>query len=284
MSSILIGVLSALAGSIVTALLQKWPSRAWHAFLRWYRPDHSSPYHGWPVSAAMSSREAVRIQILFAPDRSLDRSSLHPDAAIKLTHDLFTGEFPEDPAFSLPNHGVRFDRGGDGLNDGYTWVWAHGRLDYDCYLMPRFENGRAIISLLDILKPVAAMVRASSSVEYERVFGRSRWRRRRFDWFVAVSPGIVTSDGMNMSWTDLDFPGVRPRRVRPDPQAFCPSEGYAHQALMSWDSRRPTADLLKIFLEDFLQQNGYYDCNAAIEDALRAFTQAETIALLPAQD
>ena len=93
----------------------------------------------------------------------------------------------------------------------------------------------------------------------------------KFDWFIGVSPTIIDREGVTRDWADLEFPGRHPRRAGTDSRTFCPSEGYARAALMSWDSRKPMRELLKVFLEDFLHQNGYYDCDGAIQDILDAF-------------
>jgi hypothetical protein len=40
--------------------------------------------------------------------------------------------------------------------------------------------------------------------------------------------------------------------------------------LRNWRPKRAQADLVRVFLRDFLYQNGYHDCDDAIEDTVRA--------------
>jgi hypothetical protein len=223
----------------------------------------------------MSGGDQIRVQAVCAPDRKLHQTTLDPDAAITLVHSQLRGEFPTEPAFSMPGHGVRFERNANGLTDGYAWVWASGRLDYDTYVPPRIDDGRVVVPVLEILRPISVLAGVIRTPEYSRVFGQQRLPRRRFDWFIGVSPSIVlAADGITRPWTDLQFPGRVARRAGTNQQPFCPADGYAKSALTSWDPHRPIKELLRAFLEDFLHQNGYHDCDGAIEDTLNAFTRA----------
>jgi hypothetical protein len=59
----------------------------------------------------------------------------------------------------MPGHGVRFERGPEGLADGYSWVWVSGRMDYDCYLHPQVEDDRVLIPILDDLWKLSLAIR-----------------------------------------------------------------------------------------------------------------------------
>jgi hypothetical protein len=66
------------------------------------------------------------------------------------------------------------------------------------------------------------------------------------------------------SWQDLVFPDAPPSRLVTDRDPFCPPVGYTAAALQDWEIKRPVADLIRVFLESFLAENGYDDFHAAI--------------------
>lgn len=282
MSTILIGILSAVAGALVTAIL-KWPARLW-AYLRTHLPpDHSSLYgHGWALMPTTSGCARIRVQVVAAPDRALPGRPINPDAAIRFVHDRFPGRFPTSPAFSIPSEGVRFEKAPGGLSNGYVWVWRTGRVDFDQYVVPKHDHqGRVLVPVLEILDQIRLVFDAVTSPVYAKVFPRRPiHRHRRFDWFIGVSPTISCPDGVTTSWDDVEFPGRRPARAGTCQQAFCPPGGFAPTALRSWNPRRGCSDLLRTFLLDFLQQNGFHDCDVAIDDTLRAM--ADELVAVPA--
>lgn len=125
MSSILIAVLSAVAGVLVTALL-KWPARLWALLRRRIPADHSSLYgHGWALTSTSSGCDRIRVQVVAAPDRALPDRPLDPDRAIRFVHERFPGRFPASPTFSIPSEGVRFEQAPGSLSDGYVMGMAH---------------------------------------------------------------------------------------------------------------------------------------------------------------
>lgn len=67
----------------------------------------------------------------------------------------------------------------------------------------------------------------------------------------------------------MAFPGTRPPRAGGEQRPFCPPDGYARRALTSWKLRRPRGELVAAFLDSFLKQNGYHDCDEAIQDVVR---------------
>jgi hypothetical protein len=278
MSTILVGVLSAVAGALVTTIL-KWPIRLWTYLRTHLPPDHSSLYGpGWALTTTTSGCDRIRVQVVAAPDRSLPAAPIDPDRAIRFVHERFPGRFPPSPAFSIPSEGVRFDISLAGINEGYIWVWRSGRVDLDHYIVPNHdEQGRVIVPVLEILDQIKQVFDAMTSPAYKVVFPRRGIRRsRRFDWFIGVSPSITRPDGVTTSWNDVEFPGRRPSRAGTYQQAFCPPGGFAQGALRSWPSRRGYTALLQIFLLDFLHQNGFHDCGGAIDDTLAAFSQSST--------
>lgn len=123
---------------------------------------------------------------------------------------------------------------------------------------------------MEVLAVITTVADAVVSREYSHVFSRRRGRARRFDWFIGVSPTITGVDGVTLSWYDLDFPGRRPSRAGTHQQAFCPPAGFAHLALRSWSPRRGIEAVIRPFLVDFLHQNGFHDCERAMEDTLQA--------------
>ena len=82
-------------------------------------------------------------------------------------------------------------------------------------------------------------------------------------------------DGATVPWDDLEFPGRRPQRAGASQYPSCPPTGYASARLRNWSPRRPIAELLAAFLDDFLKQNGYHAVDQAIADTIDATTAAE---------
>ena len=74
------------------------------------------------------------------------------------------------------------------------------------------------------------------------------------------------SDGATVPWSDLEFPGRRPKRAGAGQYPFCPPGGYASSRLRGWNPRRPVSELLALFLDDFLKQNGYHAIGDAVTD------------------
>jgi hypothetical protein len=179
---------------------------------------------------------------------------------------------------SLPQEGVKFTVASQGSpSDGYAWAWASGRVDLavdiqlDCGPDQRF-----MIPLLDVLRPIAMMASAVSGPGYAKVYGKTRTRLpRRFDWFIAVSMNFLYPTATTTEWDDVTFPGRRPPRAGSGQRTFCPVGGYAAAKLQNWKAGSSVTELLAVFLEDFLKQNGYHDVANAITDAVTAAMMAE---------
>ena|ERR1017187_21044 len=76
------------------------------------------------------------------------------------------------------------------------------------YVTPLLTDGRAVVSVLEILRPIALLACAVSGPGYTGVFGKGSWPSRgRFDWFIGVSGNVVQPDRFNVPWDDLDFRG-----------------------------------------------------------------------------
>jgi hypothetical protein len=261
-------------GSVITAL-SGLPRLIWGNVRQRWEPDHGALYGGsWALTTTTSSDARIRVQVVCAPENSLGLQAINPDRAIILIKSAFPNEFPEIPVFSMPGHGVRFERGA-GLDDGYAWAWITGRVDYDCRIEPKVDDGQIVVPLLPILEAIAKVARAVVSPEYRAVYQGASKLPKRFDWFIGVSPTVTTGDGRTREWTDLDFPGRRPSRAGSESRTFCPADGYAAASLRSWDPKSPIRDLLTAFLEDFLHQNGFYNCAGSIEDTLTRFTDLD---------
>src|SRR5205807_6503907 len=84
--------------------------------------------NGWLATQAASGTEDVRILVCCAPNRSLRRRELDPDKAVVFVRDQFSELFPDEPVFSMPPYGVRFESSGGPEHD-YAWVHASGRID-----------------------------------------------------------------------------------------------------------------------------------------------------------
>jgi hypothetical protein len=276
-SGVVIGVIGALAVAAVGAGL-KWGSAVLAAVMRRVRPDHRTltarPAWSLVASGVSGNRSAVRVLVACAPSRSLRPASIDPDLAIEFIRSSFPGMFPDEPALSLPREGVKFTVSPEGSpSDGFAWAWASGRVDLSAIItLEPGPDGRFVIPVLEILRPVALLADAVSGPAYSRVYGKTRTRLpRRFDWFIAVSTDLVRpSDGATVPWSDLEFPGRRPKRAGADQYPFCPPGGYAGSRLRGSNPRRPVSELLALFLDDFLKQNGYHAIGDAVADTIEA--------------
>lgn len=289
MSNLVIGVLGVLAVAATGALL-KWGKQAFLAIRAALMPDHKALYlrPAWGLMAVQSGGlNSLRLVIACAPSRSLRRVSLSPDAAIRFIRTQFPDQFPDQPAVSDLRTGVKFTVSPTGsTQDGYAWTWVTGRLDLSTYVQLAPRDGRIVVPIMDVLHPIAQVAAAVASPAYARVFGKARWPfHRRFDWFIGVSGDLVRSDGATVPWDDLDFPGRRPQRAGGEQYPYCPPSGFAKERLRNWNPRRPIRELLRAFLEDFLQTNGYHDIEGAIADTLAAFEAGHELPLAqpPAQ-
>jgi len=179
--------------------------------------------------------------------------------------------FKDEPSLSLPRQGIKFTVADNGSpNDGYAWAWASGRIDLAVDINLGCEpDQRFFIPVLEVLGPIALIANAVSGPGYAEVYGRTRTRTpRKFDWFIAVSTDFTRPDACTVEWDDIVFPGRRPARAGSDQRTFSPPGGYAAAKLRNWKAGSSFNDLLTVFLEDFLKQNGYHDVAAAITDAI----------------
>lgn len=283
MNGVVIGVIGALAVAAVGAGL-KWGKTALAAVMRRVRPDHRAltarPAWALVASGMSGSPSAVRVLVACAPSRSLRPASIDPDLAIQFIHASFPGMFPDEPAQSLPREGVKFTVSPDGRTpDGFAWAWASGRVDLSAVIsMEPGPDGRFVIPVLEILRPITLMAQAVASPAHSRLYGKTRFHvRRRFDWFIAMSTELVRpADGGTVPWSDLEFPGRRPRRAGADQYPFCPPGGYASSRLRNWNPRRPVSELLALFLDDLLKQNGYHAIDDAVADTIEAAAALES--------
>jgi hypothetical protein len=274
-----------------TGAALKWGKQVLAAVRTALLPDHRALHQrpAWGLMAVQSGGlNSLRMVIACAPSRSLRRAILSPDAAIRLIRNQFPGQFPDQPAVSDLHTGVKFTASPSGsTQDGYAWAWVTGRLDLSTYLqLVPTKDGRIIVPLMDILRPISQVAQAMASEAYDQVFRRPRWPfRRRFDWFIGVGGDLVRDDGATVPWDDLDFPGRRPQRAGTQQYPYCPPSGFARDRLRNWDPKRPISDLLRVFLEDFLQTNGYHDVQGAIADTLETFETGHglPVAAAPAQ-
>jgi hypothetical protein len=278
---IIAAVLGAAVGALTTASL-KW-GRSTLAIVRArIQRDHRTLHGGraWalPQSVSAGGQCSVRLLVACAPSRAIRQSDIDPDRAIPFIRESFPGMFPDEPSLSLPHEGVKFTVASQSSpSDGFAWVWVGGRVDLavdiqlDCGPDQRF-----IIPLLDVLRPIAMMASAVSGPGYAKVYGKTRTRLpRRFDWFIAVSMTCTHPSAYTMEWDDVAFPGRRPPRAGSGQRTFCPSGGYAAAKLRNWKAGSSVAELLAVFLEDFLKQNGYHDVADAITDAVAAAMMPE---------
>jgi hypothetical protein len=273
---IIAAVLGAAVGALTTASL-KWGRTTLAVAKARLQRDHRSLHGGgnWMLPQSVSSGQpcSVRLLIACAPSRSIRKSDLDPDRAIPFIRQSFPDMFLEEPSLSLPQQGVKFTvASGGSPSDGFAWAWANGRVDLavdsqlDCGPDQRFA-----IPVVDVLRPIAMMAAAVSGPGYSKVYGKTRTHLlRRFDWFIGVSMTYTHPGAYTIAWDDITFPGRRPPRAGSGQGAYCPPGGYAAAKLRNWKAGSPVENLLAIFLEDFLKQNGYHDVGDAITDTVAA--------------
>lgn len=263
--------------TVVVGSLLNWGERV-VSFLRRRIPPNHRPLGdggGWGAGRASSATDQIRVLVCCAPNRSLRQRDVNPDQAVDFVRHQFVGLFPPEPVFSMPPHGVRFHRAG-GVEDGYAWVHASGRIEL-CLTVPTSpaDPGPIAFALDDVIRPVLLVRDAMVSGAYERTFGRRMpLLRRRFDWAIAVSSTVNVASGGAVSWQEVVFAGTRPPRAGTNQQAFCPLGGYASADLRNWPARKAPEQLVRVFLRDFLQQNGFHGVGPAVEDALGRLSQA----------
>jgi hypothetical protein len=267
--------ISAAVSAIVTVLVGtalNWGERVVSWVRRRYPPDHLPISGVNAVGQAQSATDNVRVVVCCAPNRSLKPGDVHPEPAIQFVRSMFPGRFPFEPVRSMPPYGVRFEAP-EGVEHGYVEVLPTGCVEF-CVSIPT-TPGPVTFAICDVVEPLVLMRDAMCSEDYERVFGsrRRRLRRPRFDWAVAVSQSVfLASQASGVTWQDLTFPGRRPPRAGTNQMPSCPMLGYAAPELRNWNVRKRTADLVRVFLRDFLQQNGFHDVEPAIEDTLAALS------------
>ena len=95
-------------------------------------------------------------------------------------------------------------------------------------------DGRFVIPVLEILRPMTLLAEAVSGPAYSRVYDKPRFRLpRRFDWFIAVSTDLMRpADGATIPWSDLKFPaaargGPAPASTRSARPPATPAASYA---------------------------------------------------------
>lgn len=259
------------AVSTVVASAFKWGGGLLTRFRARLAPDHHPLHAGdWALPHSFDGSARFRIFVACAPDRSRKQTEIDPDKAIEFVRAAFSEYANAEPRRSLPQSGIKFEATSPDPDVPHVWVWTGGRVDYSTFVdaIPTPDGGRTL-AITAILQPILTMTRATTCEEYAKVFPRRGLRRRRLDWFITVSTNVRSADHQSLPWTALTFPGRSPDRAG-DQMPYCPQEGYGRKALTSWRPHRPTEELVAAFLDSFLKQNGYHNCDAAIEDVCDA--------------
>lgn len=278
---IVAAIVGTAVGALTTASL-KWGRTALAVAEARLRRDHRSLHGGgnWMLPQSVSSGQpcSVRLLIACAPSRAIRKSDIDPDHAIPFIRDSFPAMFLEEPSLSLPQQGVKFTVASSGSpSDGFAWAWANGRVDLAVDIqLGCGPDQRFTIPVVEVLRPIAMMAAAVSGPRYAKVYGKTRTRLpRRFDWFIGVSMTYMHPGAYTIAWDDITFPGRRPPRAGSGQVTYCPPGGYAAAKLRNWKAGSSIGELLAIFLEDFLKQNGYHDIGDAITDTIAAAVKPE---------
>lgn len=187
---------------------------------------------------------------------------------MEYVHRSFPGMFTEEPKFANVSYGVKFEITENSIEVGYVWVWKSGRMDFQkCVDVEIGDDGSIVFDLNHVVEAILTLVKAMNIASYWKIYKQSRWHlSRRFDWYVSISTSIRRNDGMTVTWSDAVFPGRRPMRAGGSVQAVCPQGGYAKNDLRSWSPRTGGLTILNPFLNDFLLQNGFYNCEESVHD------------------
>lgn len=281
MSGALLTVEISAAVSAVTGAasgrIWEWASRMIAGVRDRLAADHRALYEAeWQLtSSCVSTHPCFEVRVTCAPNRSLGRAEMDPDMAIRFVHEAFPDVFAQQPAYSSSRSGVRFL---PAAGPGNIWVWKSGRVDLDWYLPPVEPSAAPCLDAVELLRPLALLAAALSHPAYVQLFGRRfRRRRRRFDWFIVVSPSVCDAEsGESRAWAQVTFPVDAPPRAGTNQTPFSPPEGFASRALRDWDPRREVSDALLLFFEDFLKVNGYHDVETAVTGTVAVFRSGET--------
>ena len=268
----LVGAISSLVTFALTVTSQI-SSRLFEQLRRIIQPDHLPMLDGWPLSNSPSGTENLRVQIACAPVRFGKFRILQPMDCSKMISKYSKGIVDGHPSFSTPGVGVRFDASDEGIGGGYIWIWSSGKIDLVIPLETEHINEQDLALnptyVLAFINIVEAIV---SSAEYSKIFPK-RWffLRRKFEWFIAISPSVMLPSGSIKPWSNLVFETKNPPRVKGNISGFCPQEGFARNELRNWTRSQGSEKLYKSFLVDLYSQNGYFDFADQLENSIASF-------------
>jgi hypothetical protein len=197
-------VISTAVSTIVAAAF-KWGGDLLARLRARLAPDHRALARRRMVAHQLVHRlcPVPRVFAACAPNRSLRQTEINPDRAIKFVRSAFLEYADAEPRLSLPQSGVKFEAPSDDSDQPYVWAWKCGRVDYSTFIdaSPCPDGGRAL-SVAAVLYPILTLAHAMASSEYSDAFPRRRLRRRRFDWFIAVSTEVRSADHQSMPCMD----------------------------------------------------------------------------------
>jgi hypothetical protein len=269
---------AAVSGVVTTVvgLFLQWGQRTADLIRRLLVPDHVPITVGaGSLMVSLSPEQRVLVTVACAPSRSLRLKTVDPDEALDFLQNCFPAYVGRAPDYSSSVSEVRFKRA-DGTYGTGLAASVSGRIDYSVFADTQADESTVSVQVVDLLRSLLTMQRAISSPEYRRVYpDRRAAPPYKFDWFFSVSPGAILPNGASTSSIQLLWPDVAPRHSSPNQPDSCPPAGYGADRLRSWDMRRGQGEkLLRAVLEEFLQQNGYYDFQVAVD-------QATALALTP---
>ena len=178
--------------------------------------------------------------------------------------------FDVRPAFS-GGDAVRFEAPAFGKNAPrrQAEIWKTGLV---AFTDPLTMGDDSVHPSLDLFR-VAVLLRnganAVRSGAYARLLGGRPSRWRRVDWFVAVTPSIVTDDGQK-EWSHLECPGVEQLSESTNPVRWVPPSGYGARRLRGVSQRLKPVKLVRIVLDDLLRYCGFYDFEQTIRETTSA--------------
>lgn len=243
--------------------------------------DHSSltnQLYGGRVTMAASGRDRYfQVTVAIAPSTRLSSRRvvrLPTPQAWALVDAARPAMFGERPAFSSGDAVIYESPGlGEQADRRYrAEIWRTGLVAFRDPLTMESDSDDPTLDLGEVallLRNVAIAVRRGY---YASLLGGRLSRLRRVDWFVAVTPNIVTDNGQQ-DWSRLECPGAEELSESADPVRWVPLGGYGARSLRGVPQRLKPAKLVRAVLDDLLRYCGYYHYDKVIDLVISALDQ-----------
>jgi hypothetical protein len=263
-------VVSAFVSTFANALL-RWGGRALYWLRRVTQADHTAIGGVPTINNVLPDR--VGVYVAFGPARRRRSDEIDLDKAIDFVQANFGSWFPDKPEYAAPGHGVRFlvkdssPAGADNVTM-QVHIVPNGRVELywavDASADP--DDVRADwLPLADLMWPLA-LLWSSIGPAYRRLGCFPLRSRRRFDWYFSIGTHLTRGPESFTRFWKIQFPGRQALRAS-DNISSCPANGSPSE-LRSFNYHRGWSPVATTALTRLLKYNGYYRCEAAIQDAI----------------